>query len=259
MSMDWRRGLLRMQECWRQGTAPWRSLLGERRCLLCRAPFTPPAEEAAGMAVPTAAWLCPACRPALVPFTGARCPACGEPLPLEQHAVCGRCLNAPPPWDACAYYGVYRNALRGLLLDFKFGGQTRLARFLAELLLESMTCLPACDCIVPVPSHASRLRERGVSQTCLLAQELSRLSGMPTQFSALTRSCATPQQAQLGAAARAEAPRGSFAAGAGLTGLRVLLVDDIVTTGATARHAALCLRGGGAAAVRLLSVARAAY
>lgn len=223
----------------------------ERRCCFCRAPFLPsPPASSAGER-----WLCPDCRPRFAPHDAGCCRLCGRPVGPERGDMCQNCLHSPPPWDAYAWHGPYRADLRALLLEFKFHGRVGLAPFFADMLVDAAAVLPPCDIIVPMPSHAVRLRERGYNQTCVLAGELSRRMAVPLSSGLLVRVRDAPHQTRLNAAARRQAPRGSFAAGSA-EGLKVLLLDDIMTTGATASHAARCLLDAGAASVRLLTVAR---
>lgn len=133
---------------------------------------------------------------------------------------------------------------------------------LGDLLAEAgVTLLPAgrADLLVPVPLHPRRQRERGFNQAALLAERVGRVWGRPVIASALVRTMATPPQTELSGEARRRNVRGAFAVvrPRQVAGRRVLLIDDVMTTGATVEACAAPLRGAGAAEVGVLTVARA--
>lgn len=145
--------------------------------------------------------------------------------------------------------------------ELKYRGRRRVAARLARMLLEDegvWELLAGSDVLVPVPLHPRRLRERGFNQSTLLAAELGRRTGCPSGEGALVRRRDTSAQAGLSASARRRNVRDAFAVRRrGLVAGRVVtLVDDVLTTGATAHACARALKTGGAAEVRLLSVAR---
>jgi ComF family protein len=148
--------------------------------------------------------------------------------------------------------------------QLKYAGRRRVAARLAELLLEEPAVgalVATSDVLVPVPLHPRRLRERGFNQSALLAAEVARRARRPCCPDALVRRLDTPPQAGLTAAARRRNVRDAFAVRrrASIAGRTVTLVDDVLTTGATALECARRLRDAGASEVRLLTVARVAW
>jgi ComF family protein len=151
--------------------------------------------------------------------------------------------------------------VREALHAFKFRGRRALAAPLGDLLVEAMEGrLPAGApaLLVPVPLHPRRERERGFNQAALLARRVGRAWRIPARDGVLVRAVATPSQTELDAAARRANVRDAFRLRRPdlVTGRHVLLVDDILTTGATLSECARCLRAGGATVVGVLTVAR---
>ncbi len=220
---------------------------------------------------------CPACGQLLVhPGRGPLCEPCWASLP-RHHAVvcrcglplppglpaCGRCRRGRQPFATGASLGPYEGTLRVVLHELKYGGRRRAARRLAEALLEEepvRALVATTDVIVPVPLHPRRLRERGFNQSALLAGEIARRAGRPVCPDALVRRLDTASQAGLTAAARRRNVQDAFAVRrkACVAGRTVTLVDDVLTTGATALACARPLAEAGARELRLLTVARVA-
>ncbi|HEU5194969.1 MAG TPA: ComF family protein [Methylomirabilota bacterium] len=204
--------------------------------------------------------LCGGCWDALPRLGPPACSRCGLPSPaLGAAGLCGGCAQEPPAWDwaraAAAYEGVARDALHA----FKFHGKRALARPLGALLLEQWGGALAgagIDALVPVPLGRARERERGFNQSALVAERVAVGLGVPLRPRWLARARATRPQTDLGAAERRANVRGAFAADTAVAGRHVALVDDVLTTGATAAECARMLRSAGAERVGVLTVAR---
>lgn len=205
----------------------------------------------------------PLCEPCWLTLPRHACAACRCGLPLLPGAAqCGRCRRGRQPFAAGASLGPYAGSLRVLLQQLKFGGRRRPAARLARLLLEQepvRLLLATSDLVVPVPLHPRRLRQRGFNQSGLLAAALARGAGRPLGAGALVRRRDTAPQSGLRAGERRRNVRDAFVASrrAGVAGRVVTLVDDVLTTGATAQACAQALRAAGAGELRLVTVARA--
>jgi ComF family protein len=203
--------------------------------------------------------LCGACWDALRRLGPPACVRCGLPLTAAAVDVCGGCALDPPAWDwaraAAEYEGVARDALHAL----KFRGRRAVAGPLAALLLEQwqpMLAAADIDALVPVPLARARERERGFNQAALVAERLAVTLGVPLRPRWLVRCRSTQPQSDLGAAERRANVRGAFAADTAVAGMHVVIVDDVLTTGATAAECARILRLAGVRRVGVLAVAR---
>lgn len=204
---------------------------------------------------------CPACRGRLAAYREqVGCVVCGaffaDGAPAGEPGICAACRREPPPFARARSLGPYEGPLKAAVLRLKFGGERWLARPLGELLAELARTFPAeRPVLVPVPLSRGRLRERGYNQAALLAREMSRALGWPL-VEALMKIKEAPPQERLTAKERLSAPVGSFAPAVGLaSGSEVVLVDDVITTGATASECARALLGAGARAVFVAAAA----
>lgn len=201
----------------------------------------------------------------------AECMGCGAKAGFEWDWLCEDCRQAlasrwvgaaPPPEggliDGAAYGYLYGGPAGGLVRNLKYRGVSRLAEPMGRQMVRAFERLqPAMiDCVVPVPMHVRRTRKRGVNQAMLLAREVAAGLGLPME-EALVRTRNTRQQARLADAERLHNLDGAFAVTADVAGKRVLLVDDVCTTGATANACAGTLLEGGASAVLLVCFALA--
>ena len=198
-----------------------------------------------------------------------RCQCCAIRLPAEPAAgrapeslVCGDCLRRPPPADRALAAVDYVWPWNQLMTHFKFHAQPELAALLAERMVAAVRHSGGsrANLLVPVPLSAQRLRERGYNQSWELARRISRQLGVEAHAGALTRGRDTAHQVGLERSAREINLRHSIwatvAAGPLLRDRHVALIDDVMTTGATADAAARALRAAGAAQVEIWVLAR---
>lgn len=211
--------------------------LYEARCPACYAPFTP--TEADGRD------LCPDCR-GRVELRVPVCPRCGLPLAVPSDGLCGECLADPPPWERFRAIGLYDGLLRELILRGKFGADSAALALLGRLLARRCRDLDGIEAVVPMPLHPQRLRERGFNQCLEAARPLARLLHVPLAPELLQRRTNNHPQRGLKRAERLTNLKQPFVALPAVTGRRVLLTDDIMTTGTTLRQAALALCRAGA-------------
>lgn len=181
---------------------------------------------------------------------------------MEEACICAHCRKAPPPWDWCRGWGGYDGKLRKLIRRYKYDRCRFLSAPLARMMFECLQELdhvPDFDWIVAVPTHPSRRRKRGYDHTLLLAKRLSRLTGIPV-FKGLIRSRDTAPQFGLDKSERRRNLSGAFRLDGSdrLSGTSVVLVDDVLTTGATAEEICKVLsKKGKVARVLVLVAARA--
>jgi ComF family protein len=224
----------------------------------------PPQCLACGAIAEGEAALCAGCFSRLRFLSHPLCDACGYPFELGEGAIaglCAACLRRAPSFDRARAVFAYDDESRGLVIGFKHADRTHAAPAFARWLARAgAELIRECDIIAPVPLHRWRLFRRRYNQAALLALALARLAAKPCVPGLLHRLRATPSQGGLGRLGRARNVRGAFAvterARAGLAGRRVLLIDDVLTTGATVEEAARALKAEGAAAVDVLTLAR---
>lgn len=186
------------------------------------------------------------------------CAACGIDLMGDERGFCGGCEvlleRAERGVGAYVYGGPLADAIRRV----KYGGRVEHLPALAHLLVEpAREHAGRVDAVVPVPLHGTRLRERGFDHVAILGRALARILGVPLRPERLRRLRATPSQAGLDAAGRMDNVRGAFAARPDSGRPRVLLFDDVRTTGATLEAAASALHASGAHTVRVMTLAGA--
>ncbi|MFL1583368.1 ComF family protein [Stutzerimonas stutzeri] len=220
----------------------------EHRCLLCD-------ERCEGQP------LCSPCE-ADLPWLDGRCTVCAVPLP-SRGLVCGECLKRPPSYDHVEVPWRFAFPVDALITRFKHQARWPYGRLLGERLAHHLEHafaegLPRPDLLLPVPLARRRLRQRGFNQAQMLADWLSRPLGIATDARVLERVLDTPAQQQLDAATRRRNLRQAFAiaTAADIKGRHLALVDDVLTTGATAEALARLLKRAGAERVDVYCLAR---
>lgn len=202
--------------------------------------------------------LCRACRDDL-PWNRHACRRCALPLPAASRgALCGECLRRPPPFDRALAPFRYAPPLDHLLLGLKHRRRLDAAHSLGGLMagwLAQRIHEPP-ELILPVPLHPARLRRRGFNQSLELARRIASALELPLAGRCCRRLRDTPPQAELNAPQRRRNLRGAFEVSAPLPS-RVAVIDDVMTTGSTARELTRCLRRAGAKEIEVWVCARA--
>jgi ComF family protein len=205
---------------------------------------------------------CSSCLEAIIPIASPRCSRCDLPFAAVDGGdhLCQSCLQDPPAFLWARSVGLYEGSLRRAVQKFKYEGDFNLHRPLAALMknaLQDPLGDFSPDLLLPVPLYVGRLRQRSYNQALLLARALGGSWQLPVASRLLLRVRPTPPQIQLKAAQRRRNLRGAFALRRSLQGERVLLIDDVMTTGATARECSRTLLDGGAGEVAVAVLARA--
>lgn len=198
------------------------------------------------------ALLCAACNAALPRLPGTRCATCA--LPISDGHICGACLSHPPRYDSTTAVFAYAFPVDALIQRFKYGGSLAIAPLLSGV-LGSAVAEPA-DLIIPMPLSPQRVRERGFNQALEIARGVGRMTGIPVVADVCRKIVETRPQATLPWKERTKNIRGAFVCDADLSGKRVAVIDDVMTSGATVNELARNLRRAGAAHISAWVVAR---
>ena len=219
-----------------------------------------------------APFLCPVCTSGFLPVESPQCSRCGMVFKSRQGEdhVCGECLDSPKRFQIARSAGIYKDTLMAVIHCFKYKGKIQLARPLGSLLFTVFINFwdkMSMDLIVPVPLHVKKLRMRGFNPSFLLVKDWVRISeflrvglpDVPIDINVLERRRWTEPQTGLGRKERLVNIKNAFHLrnGSKITGKRILLVDDVYTTGATVNECAKVLLKGGAGHVDVLTLARA--
>ncbi len=213
--------------------------------------------------VETAGALCPGCWDEVAFLEPPFCQACGVPFEFDPGVdmLCAACVREPPVYERARAVVTYDEASRGLVLALKHGDRTDAAPAFGRWMVRAGGALVGdADVAVPVPLHWTRLFTRRYNQAALLAAAVARAARIPMAPDALVRRRRTPSQGKLNAARRRRNVRGAFIAHPRhrhlIEGRRVLLIDDMLTTGATVSACSRALLDAGARAVDVLTLAR---
>jgi ComF family protein len=202
--------------------------------------------------------LCPACRRSFIALDSAFvCPRCGRWTGSD--AVCGGCIVHPPRFTRGFYAFSFEGPLREAIHAFKFGGRIDVGRALMRMSRGKIASFAdAFDVVIPLPVTEKRLKKRGFNQTFIMAEEISRVTGAPIDYKTLVKTKETKDQYMLSKEERKQNIRGVFFLkdGRRLAGRRLLLVDDLYTTGNTAAEACRMLLRTKAKEVLFFALAR---
>ncbi len=208
--------------------------------------------------------ICTMCRETITLINAPICEMCGVPFQTEGgcNHVCGACLSSPPPYTAARAALLFEGKTKELIHRFKYGNKSQCSRPLGLLTIQHLAQFVTAispDVLLPVPLHPKRLRHRSFNQALLLSEILGKAWHLPISRSNLQRIRWTEPQINLSAEERVRNVRGAFAVTdpQALSGKRVVLVDDVYTTGSTVAECARVLKGAGTEAVYVATVARA--
>ncbi len=198
--------------------------------------------------------LCRACAADMRPNAGA-CPRCATPTPARE-GECPACQVAPPPYASAVVPYVYAPPLTRVIHGLKHGNGLIEARILARLMRAALTRDDPPDLILPVPLTYRRRIQRGYNQAALLAAQIAREIAAPVDYRGLKRIRHAAPQRSLDAAARRRNQSGAYRACRDFSGKDIAVVDDVMTTGATAAEISVTLLDAGAVTVRIWAAAR---
>jgi len=201
--------------------------------------------------------VCKACHALFTPITAA-CKHCALPLVNGVFDACGHCIKKKPYFDFTVASHLYQEPLRSLLHDFKYRGALYLQTFLSDLVISHLpTPQMATECLIPVPMHPKRLKERGFNHTVELTKSFSRALNIPYNTDLCYKKNHTPTQAGLSQKERQRNVRDAFTIQK-THYQHVTLIDDLITTGSTANALARALKKSGVTRIDVWCCARAA-
>lgn len=206
---------------------------------------------------------CPDCRGQIRFIRSPLCPRCGIPFPDgDADHLCGECLAVQRPYALARSVALYEGTILKAIHLFKYRGKIGIGRVLGTIMADfagSLWDMKAFSLILPVPLHRSRLRQRGFNQAVVLARSVAKRFCLPLDFMTLRRPGLTSPQVGLGREERKTNVRGAFRVHKPekIAGRRILLVDDVYTTGSTLSECADLLMSAGAETVAALTLARA--
>jgi len=217
------------------------------RCVLCNRPGLDDMD------------LCELCHQKL-PWNKTACISCALPLPvgISGPVKCGQCLQKLPLYESSFSLFRYEESVVKLIQGFKFSEKLCHGRLLSQLLVANLPVQESApQCLLPVPLHDKRMRQRGFNQSIELARPLAKKLGVPLVLDAVIRVRATEQQTGLDAKARRKNIKGAFEVVRDLEWEHVAIVDDVVTTGSTVNELTRVLKKSGVKRVGVISLARA--
>lgn len=199
--------------------------------------------------------ICTDCWQEIRPYQGPGCQKCGRPLVSGQSLVCGDCIAEEPSFKPAVSYGLYDGTLRKAINLLKYYGLKRLSKPLSDFLLQRE--IPDADLIIPVPLHEKSLRHREFNQSALLANYIAKNAGVPLILDCLIKAKDTAHQVGLHSRERRKNIKNAFAVKnrAVIKGKSILIIDDVITTGATIRECSRVLAKAGAGDIHVMTLA----
>ncbi len=199
--------------------------------------------------------ICAECWAEIKQYDGPSCSICALPFVSEKSEICGNCLKKSPLFTQVIAFGLYEGILKEAISQFKFYGIKRLAAPIGNLLMN--LDIPESDAIIPVPMTKKGLLMRGFNQSVLIGKIISKRRHIPILIDVLYKIKETPPQVGLSASERLKNLTGAFLAKGDLSGKSIILIDDVMTTGATVTECTRALLKAGAKEVIVLVLARA--
>lgn len=214
-------------------------------CILCQLKLDTPSQSN----------ICSSCLQDL-PWLEHCCKVCALPLPSDQgNLICGQCQKKQPTFKKAQALFHYQFPINQLISGIKFNRNTQFISHIARLMADHLTTHQSIDCLMPIPMHRYSLIKRGFNQAALLCEKISQYSGIPSDHKSLIKARSTPQQHSLQRKERLKNQKGAFKCKP-IIHKRILLIDDVMTTGATFEAASLALLNAGAEEVYGLALAR---
>lgn len=198
--------------------------------------------------------ICPDCLSDLPFHRDEYCPQCN--LPSTNNLICGACIASPPDFDATTSIFSYEYPISQLVQHYKYGQELHLGNLFAKLLQHKLSAHKLPDLIIPMPLHPKRLAERGFNQSLEVAKIVGKALNISVDYTACLRTKYSPPQASLPLRQRATNIKGAFTCTKSLTGLRIGLIDDVMTTGASLNALAKAVKAKGASHVECWVIAR---
>lgn len=240
-----------MELAWRQRLNHLFSGLFPSRCIFC--------QQTVGQAAGQGLEVCPDCYP-MLPHNKARCVRCALPLAedIEAAVLCGRCIRKLPAFDYAYSPFRYEDEIIALVHQLKFSQKIHFSRSIGDMLWQHFSLTgERPDCLLPVALHKSRMRQRGFNQSIEISRVLAKKLAIPIEHTVVERQRSTAAQTGLSAKQRQKNIRGAFAVVGELRYKHVLIIDDVMTTGATVNELAKLLKKNNVERVGVLSIARA--
>lgn len=240
------------------------SVLFPSRCILCQQTVsTSQISSAMPSRCDNGTEICARCYQSQ-PFNSPCCVRCALPLAddIAGETLCGRCISRLPAFDYAYSLFRYEDDIIRLVHQLKFSEKITYARSIGEMLLSAFISddyfkAEKPDCLLPVPLHISRLRQRGFNQSIEIARVMAKRLHIPLEYDAVIRQRSTTAQTGLNARQRQKNIKGAFSIVKKINHKHVLIIDDVVTTGSTVNELARLLKKNGVQRVGVLSIARA--